>query len=115
MQVDDARQHFQAACVNADRTASMVQIDRGNFAARDRKRGFEKFAAEQCAAAFDENIGHDRALRRGVRERAGMLAASYFARNSSTPTCRKPASPLRKPSSSQPHHPSLPTPLAPSS
>src|SRR5258708_19930249 len=104
MQVDDARQHFQAACVNADRTASMVQIDRGNFAARDRKRGFEKFSAEQRAAAFDENVGHDRALRRGVRERAGMLAASYFARNSSTATCRNFGTPLLNPSSPHPHH-----------
>src|SRR5258707_3195117 len=82
----------------------MVQIDRGNFAARDRKRGFEKFSAEQRAAAFDENVGHDRALRRGLRERAGMLAASYFARNSSTASCRKSGSARRKASWSQSHH-----------
>ena len=61
MQIDDARQHQEAAGVDAERAAAVVRADGGDLAARDPQRGFVEFVAEQGPAAFDEHVGHDAA------------------------------------------------------
>src|SRR3982075_3302228 len=85
----------------------MIRTHGADFAVGDPQRGLNKFFAEQSPAAVNENVGHDIALRRWLRERSGVLAASYFARNSSTARCRKSGRALRRGSWSQSHHASF--------
>ena len=68
-----------------------------------RKRGFENLVAEQGPAAFDENVGHDAALRVAWLTGA-MLPASYLSRKSSTSSLRKSGRARRSVSWSQSHH-----------
>src|ERR1700737_3249816 len=82
----------------------MVRSDRGDFAAGDLQRGFSSFSTEKSPTAFDQNVHHDTALRRGVRERPELAAASYFSRNSSTASRRKSGRARRSASWSQSHH-----------
>src|SRR5690349_1085176 len=91
MDVDDARQHQQAARVDRDRRASAA-VDLCDVLARDGQRGLGELRADQGPATFKENIGHARAL--PLRD-GGWLAralASYFARKSSIPSLRKSGS-----------------------
>src|SRR6266436_3636193 len=82
----------------------MVRTNRADLAVRDLQRGFKNFATEQAPAAFDKDVRHDTALCRRLRERAERLAASYFARKSSTASWRKSGRALRRVSWSQSHH-----------
>src|SRR6202171_5834648 len=79
----------------------MVRADSADFAVLDPQRSLKNFSTEQRPAAFNQNIGHDTALRRGAGERPELVAASYFARNSSTASCRKSGKVLRRVSWSQ--------------
>src|SRR3982075_2400095 len=82
----------------------MIRAHGNDFAVGEPQGGLNKFSAEQSPAAFDQNVSHEIALRRRPRERAGTLAASYFARNSSTVSCRKSGRALRRVSWSQSPH-----------
>ena len=88
MQIDDAWQHQQAAGIDAKRAVARERIHGDDFTVRDLQRGFTDCSAEKSPAAFDENVRHDTALRRGVGE-AGWADASYLARKSSTVNFRK--------------------------
>ena len=63
MQIDDARQHQQAAGIDAGRAMAVVRTHGDDLAAGDPQRGFDDLVAEQGPAAFDEQFGHDAALR----------------------------------------------------
>src|ERR1700722_12067275 len=101
MQIDDARQHQQATCIDAKRTALMARTRDVDFAVRDPQRGFENFSSDKNPAAFDGYVGHDTAPRRGACER---VAASYFARKSSIASFLKSGRARRTDSWSQSHH-----------
>ena len=64
MQVDDARQHQQATRIDGEWGAGLIAADTGDLAARGLQRSVAKFFAEQGPATFDQNVGHDVALRR---------------------------------------------------
>src|SRR5258705_10792339 len=82
----------------------MVRTHRADLAVRDLQRSFNNFATEQSPTAFDKNVCHDTALRRRWREPLVTLAASDFARKSSTVSWRKSSRALRRASWSQSHH-----------
>src|SRR5882672_3806439 len=96
MQIDDSRQYQQVAGIDTERSASVARFHGVDYAAGDLHRGFTNFSAEQSPAAFDEYVGHDRALRREGCERPAMVADSYFARKSSTASLRKSGRALRR-------------------
>ncbi len=95
MQVDDPGQHLQASGIDPQRNPAMARAGRGDLAVRDLQAGFEKLAAEQRPAAFYSNVvhgaavGHGAALRLGRGDRLTVVAASYFARKSSTVNLRE--------------------------
>ena len=66
MQVDDARQHSEAARIDRQRAVRTVAADGTDIAAGRPERDVLEFLAEQDPAAFNENVGHDVALRRLV-------------------------------------------------
>ena len=64
VKVHDARQNEQPASINGKRAGPLRGADRADIAAGRAQRGVGKFFAEQDPAAFNENVGHDVALRR---------------------------------------------------
>src|SRR6516162_6941297 len=101
VQIDDTRQNQKGARVEFNRAAFLVRTDAADFAVSDRQRGFQNFSVKQRAAAFDENIGHLWALRRGGGE---WVAASYFSRNASIASFLKSVSAARSAWWCQSHH-----------
>jgi hypothetical protein len=53
MQVDNARQHFQAACVDAGRASFHRRIHRGDISPGDAERGFNELPGNECLATLD--------------------------------------------------------------
>ena len=105
MQVDDARQHQQAAGIEAERAAAVVANRPRRSRGRRSAARFRRISlAEQRPAAFDQNVGHDAALLLAGVATAELAAASYFARKSSIASLRKSGRARRSVSWSQSHH-----------
>jgi len=86
MQVDDAGQREQAACVERMRPAT-VSAHVGDNAAGDPQRGLGKIPVDERPPALNHKIertAHDAALRLLVLAGAQSPEPSYLSRNSST-------------------------------
>lgn len=88
MDIDDARQHHEVACVQRERAASVFWAKLADFAAGDRERGFLEFAVDQGTPGFNEDVSHNAALRLALVAGA-VEAASYLSRKSSIASLRK--------------------------
>ncbi len=83
MQIDDAGQHQEVARVKRKRTAGLGGADRADCAVGDQQRSVHNLVAKQRPAALNNDIGHDRTLRRRSVAREADDVVSYFSRNSS--------------------------------